>query len=260
MRTRHGFTLVELSIVLVILGLLVGGVLTGQSLIRAAELRSISTQYAGFVTATQTFRDKYFAIPGDMTNAQSYWGIAAASNCATTTTNTTATCNGNGNGQINDSANGTSDSHEGFRFWQHLANAGLIEGTYTGILGGGGTINNSVAANSPKGRLSGSLWFAYNWGTMTGSASRFDGAYNNILTLGAPSTTDWPSLPFLKPDELYNIDTKMDDGKPATGKIVVNTNNALGSCADTSTPSALSANYLLSATTPTCSIVFRQQF
>ena len=68
-RKNQGFTLVELSIVLVILGLLVGGVLTGQSLIRAAELRTVSTQYATFSTAVNTFRDKYFTIPGDMTNA-----------------------------------------------------------------------------------------------------------------------------------------------------------------------------------------------
>ena len=64
-----GFSLVELSIVLVILGLLIGGILTGQSLIRAAELRSVTTQYQGYVTAVNTFRDKYFALPGDMPNA-----------------------------------------------------------------------------------------------------------------------------------------------------------------------------------------------
>ncbi|MFM9890490.1 MAG: type II secretion system protein, partial [Rickettsiales bacterium] len=76
---RYGFSLVELSIVLVILGLLTGGILSGQSLIRAAELRSVSTEYNRYVTAVQTFRDKYFALPGDMTNAQSFWGSSA--NC-----------------------------------------------------------------------------------------------------------------------------------------------------------------------------------
>ena len=76
-RTRYGFSLVELSIVLVILGLLVGGVLTGQSLIRAAELRSVSTEYSRYVASVHTFRDKYFALPGDMTNATQFWGTAA---------------------------------------------------------------------------------------------------------------------------------------------------------------------------------------
>ena len=62
---QPGFSLVELSIVLVILGLLTGGILAGQSLIRAAELRSISTDYSRYIAAVQAFRDKYFALPGD---------------------------------------------------------------------------------------------------------------------------------------------------------------------------------------------------
>ena len=78
MRFNHapasGFTLVELSIVLVILGLLVGGVLTGQSLIHAAELRAVTTEHDKFVTAINTFRDKYMALPRRMSNAVRYWG------------------------------------------------------------------------------------------------------------------------------------------------------------------------------------------
>lgn len=59
-----GFSLVELSIVLVILGLLTGGILGGQSLIKAAELRAVTTELDAFQTATNTFRQKYFALPG----------------------------------------------------------------------------------------------------------------------------------------------------------------------------------------------------
>ena len=71
---RAAFSLVELSIVLVILGLLTGGILTGQNLIRAAELRSVVTEFQTYQTAVMTFRDKYFALPGDMTNATDFWG------------------------------------------------------------------------------------------------------------------------------------------------------------------------------------------
>jgi len=74
--TSSGFSLVELSIVLVILGLLTGGILGGQALIRAAELRAVTTEYDRWVTATRTFQDKYFALPGDMTNATAFWGSA----------------------------------------------------------------------------------------------------------------------------------------------------------------------------------------
>ncbi len=75
---RHGFSLVELSIVLVILGLLTGGILAGKSLMRASELRAVSTEYQRYLTAAQSFRGKYFELPGDFSKAQSFWGIAHA--------------------------------------------------------------------------------------------------------------------------------------------------------------------------------------
>ncbi|MGB1539971.1 MAG: prepilin-type N-terminal cleavage/methylation domain-containing protein, partial [Rickettsiales bacterium] len=56
---NRGFSLVELSIVLVILGLLTGGILGGQSLIRAAEMRAIATEYDAWKTAVNVFKDKY---------------------------------------------------------------------------------------------------------------------------------------------------------------------------------------------------------
>ena len=75
---QQGFSLVELSIVLVILGLLVGGILSGQSLIRASELRSVTTEYQTYVTSLGTFRDRYFALPGDLSNAASFWSTVAS--------------------------------------------------------------------------------------------------------------------------------------------------------------------------------------
>src|SRR5215475_14851525 len=63
---QQGFTLVELSIVLVIIGLIVGGVLVGQDMIKAAELRSTISQIEKYNTAVNTFRDKYRYIPGDI--------------------------------------------------------------------------------------------------------------------------------------------------------------------------------------------------
>ena len=125
---QSAFSLVELAIVLVILGLLAGGVLSGQSLIRAAELRSISTDYNRYTTAVASFRDKYFALPGDMPNAIDFWTAAHATpaTCIDTPSTDKKTCNGDNNGKIDLSAG----SNEPFRFWQHLTNAGLIEGSY----------------------------------------------------------------------------------------------------------------------------------
>jgi prepilin-type N-terminal cleavage/methylation domain-containing protein len=145
--SKRAFSLVELSIVLVILGLLVGGVLSGQSLIRAAQLRAITAEYSRYVTATQSFKDKYFALPGDMNNATSFWGAADGSTgltaaCFGAAGTGTQTCNGDGSGTIYP----TSASDESLRFWQHLARAGLIEGSYTGRLQ---TICARTAASLP---------------------------------------------------------------------------------------------------------------
>lgn len=103
MKLHHdGFSLVELSIVLVILGLLTGGILAGQSLIRASELRSVSVDLVRTQTAVMSFRDKYMAIPGDMSTATRFWGAAHATpaTCRTTSSSSTATCDGDGNGNI----------------------------------------------------------------------------------------------------------------------------------------------------------------
>ena len=221
---KHAFSLVELSIVLVILGLLTGGILGGQSLIRAAELRGVSTEYARYVTAMQTFRDKYFAYPGDMTNAFAFWGTAAG--CTNADINSVATgCNGNGNGTIERYT-------EGFRFWQHMALAGLIEGTYTGTA----ITNNAVlGGNVPRGRISSTgyqLWaepFAsQGWtgagSTETSTAMRFGawGAFGG--TAGDPSRV---SAAALKCEESWNLDTKMDDGKPGMGSWILHHNVSL---------------------------------
>lgn len=253
---KNGFTLVELSIVLVILGLLVGGVLTGQSLIRAAELRSITNQYQGFQTAQNTFRDKYFALPGDMNNATSFWG-KDNTNCSadTGTAATPGTCNGNGDGLIDYpvvSAGYTTG--ELWQYWKHLSLAGLIEGTYTGL--GGAWLNNSIAGtNSPRPKIGGAAWYVGNMGT-AGDTTRYLLTYGNSFEFGGQSAVD-PYLPILKPEEAWNIDTKIDDGKPATGKVIArHWNNA---CATSSSNTDYTGSYNLASNVLQCALFFRQQ-
>jgi prepilin-type N-terminal cleavage/methylation domain-containing protein len=77
-KRRDGFTLIELSIVLVIIGLIVGGILVGQSLINAAAVRAQVTQIEKYQTATATFREKYGYLPGDITpQAVTQFGFTA---------------------------------------------------------------------------------------------------------------------------------------------------------------------------------------
>jgi len=71
---RSGFTLIELSIVLVVIGLIVGGVIAGQSLMRSSQLQSIISDQAKYVEAAKQFREKYGFWPGDFPNATTSWG------------------------------------------------------------------------------------------------------------------------------------------------------------------------------------------
>lgn len=113
-RVQSGFSLVELSIVLVILGLLTGGILGGQALIRAAELRTAMSDYSRYTAAVMSFREKYFALPGDMTNATAFWGDNnTVCPDAGITNGTPGTCNGNGD------SNWGSQTEQ-FLVWQHL--------------------------------------------------------------------------------------------------------------------------------------------
>lgn len=265
LRSHSGFTLVELSIVLVILGLLVGGVLSGQSLIRAAQLRSVSTQYQNYISAVNSFRDKYFALPGDLTTATSFWTArdGNAATCGATASTDKATCNGNGDGIILPIMSGSTltGSNEAYRFWQHLANAGLIEGSYSGVTGGASNQFTSIAANAPAGKLSSSLWLAYGWGTKGASTTLFAGEYGNSLALGAMVSGDWGRGAILKPEELWNIDTKLDDGKPAIGKVRVYVSNAvLTSCTNTTDGANLAAEYAVSSSTIACAVIFAEAF
>lgn len=165
-QTRHNneqaFSLVELSIVLVILGLLAGGVLSGRALIRAAEIKSVGTQYERYHVALNSFRDKYMALPGDMPNATQFWGrMAATADCVTNSSAAVnaskGVCDGNGDGNP-DGTGAAGKSEEALQFWRELANAGLIEGTYTGVAGSNGGADWTPGVNQPAGKISNTGW------------------------------------------------------------------------------------------------------
>lgn len=246
---RGGFSLVELSIVLVILGLLTGGILAGQSLIRAAEIRSVTTDAQRYVVAMQTFRDKYFAIPGDMNNATRFWGDEnAVCPDATVANGSPGTCNGDGDGRVFGLA---VPYQEEYRSWQHLAFAGLIEGSYTGKISGGspGTV---LGSNVPASRMSNAGW------SLAATTTTMYGSWNiettgNTLFFGAPGG-DVTRSPVLLPQEAWSIDTKMDDGFPATGKVLAEYANT--SCYAAGTPPS---SYMLTTTTKVCSMRFLLQ-
>ena len=252
---KQAFSLVELSIVLVILGLLTGGILAGESLIHAAELRAITTEYNRYYSAMNAFRDKYFQLPGDMNNAVSFWGAADGSTgntaaCATTQGTGTQTCNGNGDNQILAST----ASEERTRFWQHLANAGLIEGNYTGILSSGNMVGGT---NVPPSKLGGAAaWGISCLGNVTGSAYLPDGSYGNAFNF----VTRPAAMGAISPPDVWNIDSKMDDGKPVTGKLRASwgtpysTATPATACTTAATSADTTATYNLSDNNKDCAV------
>lgn len=262
---KHGFSLVELSIVLVILGLLTGGILAGQSLIRASELRAVTTEYQRILTATQTFRDKYMALPGDMASATRFWGRTV--NAAHCPTNSAAavtapgTCDGTGNG-ILDISNAASQSAEFFQFVNQLALAGLVEGSYSGMAGASGAAH-ATSSNVFSSKLNNGYYTpSYVSPTFAGDTAAYALNYGNHLRFGALSATAQSQAPVLKPEEAWGIDTKLDDGKPAYGKVIAYFWNNICAAADDGTHANndFAASYKLSDSSVACSLFFREAF
>src|SRR5438309_1905103 len=77
-KRQQGFTLVEIAIVLVIIGLLLGGILKGQEMITQAKIKNVIADFSGVSAAYHGYQDRYRAIPGDDPNAASRWAVAPA--------------------------------------------------------------------------------------------------------------------------------------------------------------------------------------
>ena len=252
---KLAFSLIELSIVLVVLGLLVGGVLTGRDLIKAAELRSVIKEVTYLQTSMYTFNEKYLAIPGDMKKATLFWGDNPIY-CSDTTIadGVPGTCNGNGNGVVNDNSAGPNQKGESFMFWQHLSNAGIIEGSYTGLSGPESKFDTIAGTNVLASKYGSGCWGVDD---EAGSSTYFDiPNIENILEIGTDGTLvgdgqDCDAALFT-PEEAWNIDAKTDDGKPGTGKVLAKYwDNA---CADASSNTDFSADYRVSDQSIQCSL------
>ena len=116
-RHQSGFTLIEIAIVLVIIGLLLGGILKGQELINSARVKNLATDFRNIPLFIYAYQDKYRSIPGDDLAVVAHVGGTPA------TTGSTP-----GNGVINGTWDSTTATHESFLFWQHIRLADLAPG------------------------------------------------------------------------------------------------------------------------------------
>lgn len=256
---KYGFTLIELSIVLVIIGLLIGGVLVGQSLIRQSQLNSTVSDVQKYTQAVMNFQQKYGALPGDFTTATSYWG--QGSTCPSTYASPlsgTNTCNGDGNGQIGISGAWAISYPEMFLAWQHLVNAQMISGNYNGSPGSAGTEDHVIGINCPAGRLSGAGFGISYLGIQNGTMYWFDGSWSHQIVVGGYQSNNWPSAAIMTALEASNLDVKFDDGSPASGYISTIKPAGLPLCATTSVSST--AQYNVSQAGNNCALLFTPGF
>ena len=183
-RAERGFTLVEIAIVLVIIGLLLGGILKGQEMITQAKIKNVVADFSGLSAAYYGYQDRYRAIPGDDAGANPRWSGAVA---------------GNGDGVVTGAYNSSTDTDESRKWWDHLRRAGFVAGSgyaqpfnaATGMLG--------VQTGDAGGTVGPSL----------GSDASGTGGFSGLIICSANL-----------PDKIaIAVDTQMDDGVITTGTV-----------------------------------------
>lgn len=247
-KNNQGVSLAELSIVMVVIGLLLTAVVGGLSIRKSAEMRGFMTEISSFQIAIEGFDSKYSDLPGDMSDAYTYW----TSSCAASA----SLCNGDSDSRIevgpgdDIAANETSitldTDAETFRAWQHLTLSGFQGGGFTGVAGTG-NIQADIGINIPESkRIKVGYSISYD---NTGDGNR------NEINLGAFYGTHLNTNSALTPSEAFAIDSKMDDGIPETGAVHgIDGNDATAE--DCVTGSGSSSTYTITVKTFSCRQTF----
>jgi prepilin-type N-terminal cleavage/methylation domain-containing protein len=188
MKKTQGFTLVEIAIVLVIIGLLLGGILKGQEMITQAKIKNVIADFSGISAAYHGYQDRYRKVPGDDPCAG---GTVTVGNCGTVTGRWTGASSGDGNGVVAGKYNSTDATDESRLWWDHLRRAGFVSG---------------VGDLQPFNALTGQIGVQTGNSTNTGSAL---GGFSGLIICSANL-----------PDKIaIAADTQMDDGVPNSGNV-----------------------------------------
>ncbi len=191
---QSGFTLVEIAIVLVIIGLLIGGVLKGREMITNAKIKRIENDFAGLSAAIYAYQDRYGVLPGDDPAASTrFTGTWRSSD------------NGNGNGNISGGWSSTNNGQESRKIWKHLRGAGLISGP----------VDNSAASyQQPSNSFGGLMGIDLNLYNLSGHNIVFGEIPGDIAQIlesrGDDGVPSQGSIQAHNTQTTYQIDTRYD--------------------------------------------------
>ncbi|MBL6665242.1 MAG: prepilin-type N-terminal cleavage/methylation domain-containing protein [Rickettsiales bacterium] len=230
---KSAFSLIELSIVLIVIGLLIAGITGGASLIKSSELRSVMSEARGYAVAVNAFYSQYDALPGDYNQAvgseSTYYG------------------NNNGNIEFAKDIDAYTAGSEGTIAWYALKQIGAIDDS---LVYEEANASQIPGTNIPSSKIKSAGWiFDY-----------FGGQNVVVLTAATTAadtdgdTADDVATAALIPSDALAVDSKIDDGISNTGKIRAQIINAAsdGTCVDTDDDS-----YVIGGSTKTCAISYQ---
>ncbi|MBF0179411.1 MAG: prepilin-type N-terminal cleavage/methylation domain-containing protein [Magnetococcales bacterium] len=216
-RKEAGFTLIEIAIVVVIIGLLLGGILTAHEMIRGARMHGLANQGSAVKAAILGFSDRFHALPGDSPNASANLpGLANLADRCAGAAGKRGPGNGDGNNRIGGPPELAEDPHSGCKradelafAWRHLSAAGFLAGSFDGKGEGVDEAEfNCRASTCPTNPYNGGMLLFFNHQQFTNDFEdpRDDGATNQL--------SSGRNIPV---EVIAELDRKIDDGDPAAG-------------------------------------------
>ncbi len=209
-----GFSLLELAISLVVLGLIVGAILFGQSLVHTSALQQAATEVQEYQAKILQFEQRFLSLPGDMPDASNYFGGV----------------NGNGDRRI---AHANGADAEEFIGWQHLQLAGYLDQQFSGgLVSLAHSLGSAAGSTVPPSQLSGGYrLFFYNDAGPNMFYTGLAITNEHLLAFANLNSVGYLEAPVLNGDDALALESKLDDGTPDGGNILASQgSDAANSC------------------------------